>query len=62
MNVLVLPYVHLEAIMKQALTVAALTFAVVFVGGVLFGWEYGMFLAFVVLLAFTLVQWAQGRK
>lgn len=52
----------LEQLMRQALTVAALVFSVVFVGGVLFGWEYGMFLAFVVLLAITLIQWAQGRR
>ena len=45
----------LERIMARALVTGLLAAIVIFVGGVIFGWEYSLFLGFVVLLAISLV-------
>jgi len=43
--------------MRQALMTGLLAGAMVFVGGVIFGWEYAMFLAFVVLMTISLINY-----
>jgi hypothetical protein len=53
-------YIDVEAIMARALTVGVLAGTVVFMGGVLLGWEYALFLGFTVLLAVSLVNWVIG--
>jgi hypothetical protein len=50
-------YLEIEAIMRQALMTGLLAGAMVFVGGVIFGWEYAMFLAFVVLMTISLINY-----
>ncbi len=47
----------MEAFMRQALVTGLLAGAVVFTGGILFGWEYSMLLAFVVLFGVALLGW-----
>jgi hypothetical protein len=48
-------FYDLESIMKRALITALLVLATVFTGGVIFGWEYALFLGFVILLAVSLI-------
>jgi hypothetical protein len=54
-------YFNWEAFMRQALTTALMAAAAVFVGGVIFGWQYALFLAFVVLLAISLIEYGRSR-
>lgn len=49
-------FFDLESIMKQAMATAALVAAVVFLGGVIFGWEYALLLGFVILLTINLIR------
>jgi hypothetical protein len=46
---------ELEALMLRALVTGLLAAVVIFVGGVIFGWEYSLFLGFIILLAISLV-------
>lgn len=54
-------YYDLEAIMVRILSTALLVGAVIFLGGVLFGWPYSLFLGIVVLLALNLIEMARQR-
>lgn len=55
-------YIDWEALMRQAITTAALAAALVFVGGVIFGWEYSLFLGFTVLFGISLVELLRRRQ
>lgn len=46
----------LEIIMRQALTTALLTAAVIVLGGVIFGWEYALFLGCMILLVLQFIK------
>lgn len=48
--------IDLEALMRQALQTAMLVAAVITLGGVIFGWEYALFLGFVILLALQMIK------
>lgn len=47
----------LENLMRQALTTALVTLIVVWLTGVIFGWEYALWAAFVVIFAITITAW-----
>jgi hypothetical protein len=45
----------LEAIMLRVLSTALLAGATIFVAGVIYGWWYGMLLAFLILIAINMI-------
>ncbi len=53
-------YINWKAFMEKALITGLLAAVVVFVSGVIFGWEYSLLVAFVVLLAISLIGMVTG--
>jgi len=53
---------NLEQIMKNAIAAGLLIFAVVFVSGTIYGWQYSLMIGLTVLLGITLINFLAVKK